>query len=561
VYFFFLSGIPRHISYHLGAACLFPARIVLAFGIFTLLSSQLRIPPNSQRRYSRAILVMALACFVSGMLEQPTLQKFFVIAAGLLTFQPLLRAPSWRDLDRYQRPFLILAWLAFLGQSSDAIKLIDGLLGFKYQLPYVNRFTLPPILLMSFANLISHFSNVFVELRRHLFRLKSNTRTSLILANAAITEKEIEGLIGKIRRSIGVRRVSLLKLETDDTYRVLSVSGIREEAIGSRLRASDHLHILRTYQSGCISFDDVSSDNDLWVTSRCAAVPIPERKNPKYILLLSDPKNKAVLQNSDTPYLSQFASALWSNLERSEKIAANELLEKKIRDLFRALDPELYRFVTEAIQRTPEGDLRVSDNRGIIFFDQKGYSTLLEDWDETKAATLAETMTRWLATGVARYNGRVAAFEGDACLVEVVGLQGESRESIGERTANIVWNLVSSMPQLNQDLLKNDLEPVSFRFGAHFGKTATIGLDMIHNGLKNSVGNNVIIAKRIQQIAPVGKVFISEELATLVIDNFEIRPVADQHVKGRKQIVRIQEIIGKRGGEYGAKRQAEEDFL
>jgi class 3 adenylate cyclase len=545
LFYFFLSGLPRDWNFFWGTSLHYPVRIIASFGLFAMVASHVNFGFPRIKRFGIAFLTLAALNLVLGLSGFPIHQKGILVLIGAFSFYPLL-AFRWKDASRLRRVAFGFSLVALLGQTGDALKLMEGVLEIAYPFPFLNRYTFLPILLLSIGDCVVQFSGAYHELRVHLFRAKQHAKNALKLSTSDISEDTLGALLRNPRRLTRVHRASILKRNTDGNYRVIEVDGVAREAIGNIIAPSSQRHIAQSVHDGSIVVTDLARIRDSkWKTTRCAAVPIPQVSNPPYLLLLSDPRSRELLTTEDVPYLSQFSSALWANLERTRELQGRMEAERRFATLVKVMDPNLFEFVTRNIDAVSSGQVNVSTERGIIFFDQKSYSTMMEDLDDQDTAKFALEINDWVTGVAARYGAMVTNFAGDAYLIEVFSLIDETPEKIGLRTLDLVWALAESLSLLNQRLLSQGFDAITFRFGAHFGSVAGVALDFIRPGLRNIVGDNVNIASRLQSIAPPGRILISENLASFVRGQFALRSVPRSYVKGRQRIVEIHEVIGK----------------
>jgi class 3 adenylate cyclase len=262
-------------------------------------------------------------------------------------------------------------------------------------------------------------------------------------------------------------------------------------------------------------------------------------------MLLSDPKKSNQNSKEALPYLSQISSSIWTNLERTNEQNLRIKTEKKFSSLVRQLDPSLYEFITNNMNRIDDPEKMISSTRGILFFDQKAYTTMTEDFDDATIGKFARIVGEWVTNSAARYGARVSNFAGDAFLLETFCIGSETEKSIALRTLSLVWNLAQTMGELNQILLKEGFSPVTFRFGAHIGNVAAANLDFIQKGLSSSVGDTVNITARLQSLAKAGTIYISGDLAQYALEDFVITPIPKQYVKGRLKRIDIFSLVGK----------------
>jgi class 3 adenylate cyclase len=538
IFFLFLSGVPRDVNYYFSSMSLYPSRTVAGFGLFSLIAVHIGLSERTLYRFSGFFVGCALIQFALAFLGMPTLQKILVIGSGPVSMAPLLYLKG-----KKKNPFLVLvcclSGIAFLGQSFDSIKLIDRIIGLNWPLPYLNRVTIAPLLLTSIVAFIKQFSDHFHQLREETLKARGLAKMAFKLTLRSVTDKDFSCIIRPTRRSLGIKRSSLAVRMKDKSYVIKGVSGVSTEAIGSILNLDEHPHIVRAINTGQIQIENLKKKkSEVWATTSCMAVPIPLKPDPEYLLLLSDPIRKEAFNESDMPHLCHFSSALWANLERTK-------YQEKFLKIFNVMDPNLFTFITQKLESFGSQELKITPQRGIIFFDQKSYCTLMEELPVEHVPIFITEVHNWVTNLAARLGARVISNPGDAYLLEIFSLVNESEELIALRTMELVWMLQESLPILNQTLMVKGFGPIIFRFGAHFGTVAPITVNFVASGLQSVMGDNVNIASRLQSMATPGQILISGDLAKFVSDSFQVRQVPRRFVKGRGRAIDIFEVLGK----------------
>ncbi len=545
LFYLFLSGYVRDLNFFLGSVLHFPFRTLASFGLFLLVSRSVISTDAQINAAFVGYLAAAIIEGIFGFFGMPIYQSLIFVVVSTFSFYPLLKFRLKLKEDVIGSSIGILGLLVTVTQIIDSIKLHQGLFGLDFELPYLNRITFFPLLLLSFGDAIIQFSGSFHQLRTHLFKAKSYARTILHSAKEGLSHDNVNYFLKVTSRICGFSRVSLAQRQEDGAYRVIKLYGSKFAAEGSLVNLEKGTDIRTAVEEGTVVFGSVQGISDGWKTSDFVAVPVPQEKNPQYLMLLSDPK-KANLNSKDVlPYLSQISSAIWTNFERTKEQNLRVQTEKKFSSLVQKLDPSLYEFITNNIGKIADPEQMISSTRGIVFFDQKAYSTMTEDFDDVTMGRFARIVGEWVTNSSAKYGARISSFAGDAFLLETFSIGAESEDSIAERTLNLVWSLAQTMGELNQILLKEGFTPVTFRFGAHIGNVAAANLDFIQKGLSNSIGDTVNVAARLQSLAKAGSIYISGELEKYAIEKFVTTPVPKQYVKGRAKKIDIFSLIGK----------------
>lgn len=544
LFYLFLSGEARSLHFEIGSLLHFPARTIAAYGLLLLVARASSISEKGVQNYGYIFLAVIIVETILGIFGLPIHQSALFALSSILSFAPLISFRPKRD-DPIGFVIGVLGAITVMGQVVDALKIHQGLLGIQMQAPFVNRITFPPLLLVSFGDCIIQFTKSFHQLRLHLFRAKSSARAILHAAKEGLSHNNVGYYLKVTGKICGYSRVSLAQRNEDGVYKIVKLVGSTFAAEGVPVDLSKGEAMANVVKTGRIAFDSVRKVSAGWNTADYAAVPVPETPNPPYLMLLSDPKSSSEKSLDVLLYLSQISSAIWTNLERTREQELRAQSERKFGQLVQKLDPSLYDFVMKNLDKIVDPSSPIAEIRGIIFFDQKGYSSIVEDFDNHTMARFAEIVGSWVTQSVARYGARVSSFAGDAFLLETFALASESVGELAKRTVSLVWDLGATMSELNQLLLKAGFTPILFRFGAHIGSVATANLDFINQGLHNSIGDTVNVAARLQSLAKGGCIYLSGDLEQYIREHFITRLVPKKYVKGRQKPIEIYELVGK----------------
>jgi len=482
-FFFSYSGYIRIYSGFVAAIIHFPIRSVTAVGLLFFIDSYFGSLLRRSLKFGLAF------CMISGIAYQcylgysgASLSTLKISSVlNLLAFTPIFFVPYSR-INGLRKIALVLGYIATVGQMRDSAMLFLGGTLFGSETMYLNKITLPPFVLFAFFDHL--FKYVALTLKDRLLKTQSTLLNIFsIRAGEVFVREELDSLFGFFSK----------RLKSSEE-RVLTLPVIRHE-------------VRRMEVSAPVSRD------------------APIRKTDSQLAVLNQIHN--------------------ANLIRIQESELRIATEKKISGLIKQLDPNLFEYVQNNLSNFSAITSDLSVERGIVFFDQKGYTSMLENLCEESAYSLAEIVNRWVSTCTAKYAARIRNFNGDAYTLELYPLLNETPEKLASRTCSLVWELSQSIDQLNHELFKAGFEPIAFRFGAHVGKASGVKLDFISPGLSNLVGDSVNIAARLQTLAKAGTVYVSGDLSNDVEDQFVFRKVPRSYVKGRLREIEVYELIGR----------------
>ena len=141
-----------------------------------------------------------------------------------------------------------------------------------------------------------------------------------------------------------------------------------------------------------------------------------------------------------------------------------------------------------------------------MFTDMVGFSALTQE-DESRALSLLGIQTRLIEPILVVHQGQLVKTMGDGLLVQFDSASAACRAALGIQQA---------IREHNQTASKHDRFEV--RIGVHLGDIEFTGDDVL--------GHGVNVASRIEPLAPVGGVCVSEDIKRQVehISEFELKP-------------------------------------
>ena len=239
-----------------------------------------------------------------------------------------------------------------------------------------------------------------------------------------------------------------------------------------------------------------------------------------------------------------------SGIERQDEIgflarSFNEMVDgleerEHIKDTFGRF---VSRDVAEAVLagRVPlEGERR---EVSILFQDIRGFTSISETLDP---ATLLRVLNRFFTQVVAAVEaegGVVKQFTGDG----VMALFGapQARTDHAERAVRAALGIVTRLAGLNAELEEQGLPTLSIGVGIHTGNVIAglIGPDeRVEYGV---VGEPVNLASRVEALTKdvVATILVSSDIAAMLSADFELGRTALLPVKGKKEPVRVVEVL------------------
>ena len=189
---------------------------------------------------------------------------------------------------------------------------------------------------------------------------------------------------------------------------------------------------------------------------------------------------------------------------------------------------------------------RVEDERRLItalFADISGFTTLADRVDTETLLEIIDPIVNRLAEVVARYEGHVEKFAGDA----VLALFGApiAHEDDASRALAVALEMHREVEGLRKTL-PADAGGLALHIGVNSGHGIA---RMLGSGSRMDyavMGDAVIVAQRLESVAPTGETFVGEATVELARDRFEFEDLGELSLKGKVEPVRAWRLVAER---------------
>ncbi|AFG36408.1 adenylate/guanylate cyclase domain-containing protein [Spirochaeta africana] len=189
----------------------------------------------------------------------------------------------------------------------------------------------------------------------------------------------------------------------------------------------------------------------------------------------------------------------------------------------------------------PDTDsLRDGERRtvSILFSDMHGFSALSEQLDPEEIDSIMSRVFGAYREIVERQDGTVEKYIGDA-LVAVFGVP-HVHEDDPERAVNAALDFLGEMNRLNSDLARRGLK-LQFRTAIHTGLVTT-GNRGAHRVV---TGHAMSIASRLEQLAPLNGILVSQSAKEQCENDFYFGPARDCQIKGSQEAITAYPVVGR----------------
>jgi class 3 adenylate cyclase/tetratricopeptide (TPR) repeat protein len=180
----------------------------------------------------------------------------------------------------------------------------------------------------------------------------------------------------------------------------------------------------------------------------------------------------------------------------------------------------------------------------VLFADVVGSTSIAERIDPEEMRTLMDRCFGHMLDEVHRYEGTVIQFTGDG----VMALFGAplALEDAPRRAITSALDIQRTLQRVREELRDSQDVDLQVRIGIH---TGLVVVGSIGNDLRmeyTAIGDTTNLAARLQTLAAPGTVAISEATYRLAGDFFDVRDLGPQTVKGKRDPVRVYEVVGAR---------------
>jgi class 3 adenylate cyclase/tetratricopeptide (TPR) repeat protein/energy-coupling factor transporter ATP-binding protein EcfA2 len=184
----------------------------------------------------------------------------------------------------------------------------------------------------------------------------------------------------------------------------------------------------------------------------------------------------------------------------------------------------------------------------MLFCDVRGSTSMAEELDPEEWTDVMNAAYEHLIAPVYRYEGTVARLMGDAILA-FFGAPA-AHEDDPQRAVAAGLEIVSSIGPLRERLTRERGFDLNVRVGIN---TGTVVVGDVGSELRqeySAMGDAVNVAARMEQTAEPGTVQITEDTYRLVADLFDVEPLGEVELKGKRRPVPAYRVLGRLAGRW-----------
>lgn len=179
----------------------------------------------------------------------------------------------------------------------------------------------------------------------------------------------------------------------------------------------------------------------------------------------------------------------------------------------------------------------------VLFVDMKGSMAIASEVDPEEWHAVMDRFFVIASGVVHRWEGTVNQYAGDG----IMALFGAplALEDHAERACHAALDLTAELARASDELVRERGYGFAVRTGLHSGEVVVgrIGDDLRME--YTAQGHTVGLAARMEQLAPPGRIYLTEATAALIGGRFALHDLGPREVRGVREPVRVRELLGR----------------
>ncbi len=181
-----------------------------------------------------------------------------------------------------------------------------------------------------------------------------------------------------------------------------------------------------------------------------------------------------------------------------------------------------------------------------VFADLSGFTSLAGQVDAEGLVVIVDDVITGLSGIVERYEGRVAKFVGDAVLALFgAPIAHEDDAARALRAAQEMHDWLAARPT------RAGIPTLALHIGVNTGEVVARSLEGGGHSQYDVLGESVIIAQRLEALAPNGQTYVGELTRRLAAASFGFEDLGLHPVKGRTEPIPVFRLLGRRASSVG----------
>ena len=185
----------------------------------------------------------------------------------------------------------------------------------------------------------------------------------------------------------------------------------------------------------------------------------------------------------------------------------------------------------------------------VLFADLTGFTSLTEKIDPEETRQIMGRIFESAAEIVARFEGRIEKFVGDA-IMAIFGVP-QAHEDDPQRAVRAAMELHEAVARLSPAIQARTGVAIALHSGVNTGVVVT-GEQQFDHGTAGPLGDTINTAARLMNAAPSGEIWVGPETRRLIERTFELEDLGAHDFKGKAQAIAVARVRGVRARESGA---------
>ena len=177
-----------------------------------------------------------------------------------------------------------------------------------------------------------------------------------------------------------------------------------------------------------------------------------------------------------------------------------------------------------------------------LFADIKGSTELMEDLDPEEARAIIDPALNIMVEAVRRYDGYVVQSTGDG-IFSLFGAPA-AYEDHPQRALYAALQMQEGLRGYGQRLSARGRRALEARIGVNTGEVVVRTIEAGGRTEYTPIGHTANLASRLQTLAPVGSISVSEDTRKLVEGYFELSALGPTAIKGISEPTNVFQVTG-----------------
>ncbi len=245
----------------------------------------------------------------------------------------------------------------------------------------------------------------------------------------------------------------------------------------------------------------------------------------------------------DSALLSMLTDYVAISIENARNFEALRLAKEsenqRMRVTFEKLVPPS---VVDRVLANPDG-LRLGGTRqeiSVIFADIRGYTTWSENAPPEKVVEMLNDYLSLAAEIILAWDGTLDKFFGDG-LMAIFNAPKSQTDHVHRAT-----DAALALMRAGEEMRARRGDTLAYSIGVHVGEAVVgyIGTERAMN--YTAIGDVVNTAKRLQELAPAGHIWVEDSIVRRLGEQVEAQPLGEVKIRGRKQPALAYDLMGLR---------------